>query len=280
MILAVLNQKGGVGKTSTCHHLAGTLARMGRRVLLADLDPQSSLSQGLLGPTATRELDPAATADAVLAGDLPEPAAVLRPVDEGVRLLPGSPRAARHNVPEPHLAHWEAQPSLREFLAEAAAQEPWDLALIDCPPNLHLCSWAALVAADAVLVPLQSEDYGAQGIADVAASIARVQAGPNPALRLLGYLITMRSARRTVHQIFEAQLRQTHGALVLDTAVPQAPEFPEAIMHRRPIAAYKPKGAAARAIRAVADELLARSAAAAADGGADAADEGQGRGAA
>ena len=79
------------------------------------------------------------------------------------------------------------------FLAELG--DNYDLVLIDCPPNLHLCSWAALVASDYVLVPLQPEDYGAQGIADVQASISRVQSGPNPGLKLLGFLITMRSTR-------------------------------------------------------------------------------------
>ena len=99
---------------------------------------------------------------------------------------------------------------------------------------------------------------GAQGIADVQASISRVQSGPNPGLKLLGFLITMRSARRTVHQLFEENLRSLYGEAVFRATVPAAPEFPEAIMKRLPISAYKPKGAPARAIRAVADELLER----------------------
>jgi chromosome partitioning protein len=130
--------------------------------------------------------------------------------------------------------------------------------MIDCPPNLHLCSWAALVASDFVLVPLQPEDYGAQGIADVQTSISRVQAGPNADLKLLGFLITTRSPRRTVHQLFEENLRSLYGDSVFRVAVPAAPEFPEAIMKRMPIAAYKPRGAPAKAIRALADELLER----------------------
>lgn len=254
MILTVLNQKGGVGKTSTCHHLAGTLARLGVRVLLVDNDPQASLTQGLLGPAATRALDPATTVAAVLGGALPDPGHLARPIAENLALVPGSRSAASYNTPDPHRAPRDDQEALRDFLAGADA----DLVLIDCPPNLHLCAWAALVASDAVLVPLQPEDYGAQGIADVQESIARVQAGPNPNLRLLGYLITMKSARRTVHQIFEENLRTLYGDLVFAATVPQAPEFPEAIMKRLPIAAYKPRGAAARAIRTLADELLER----------------------
>jgi chromosome partitioning protein len=237
--------------------VSGTLAQLGRRILLVDNDPQASLTQGLFGPAAARGLDPALTVAAVLAGDLPEPSRVIRPSGiAGVDLLPGSGRAASYNVPDPHLTGWDAQVALREFLAELRGR--YDLVVIDCPPNLHLCSWAALVASDHVLVPLQPEDYGAQGIADVQASIARVQSGPNPGLRLLGFLITMRSARRTVHQLFEENLRSLYGEAVFQAAVPEAPEFPEAIMKRLPIAAYKPRGAAAKAIRALVDELLER----------------------
>jgi chromosome partitioning protein len=256
-VLTVLNQKGGVGKTSTCHHLSGTLALLGRRVLLVDNDPQASLTQGFFGPIVARGLDPAATIAAVLAGELPDPSRLIRPTGiAGVDLLPASGPAASYNVPDPHLVEWDAQVTLREFLAEL--RDAYDLILIDCPPNLHLCSWAALVASDYVLVPLQPEDYGAQGIADVQASIARVQSGPNPGLKLLGFLITMRSPRRTVHQLFEENLRSLYGEAVFRAAVPAAPEFPEAIMKRMPIAAYKPKGAPAKAIRALAGELLER----------------------
>lgn len=256
-VLTVLNQKGGVGKTSTCHHLSGTLAQLGRRVLLVDNDPQASLTQGFFGPVAARGLEPADTIAAVLAGELPDPSRLIRPTGiPGVELLPAGGRAASYNVPDPHLSDWDAQVALREFLAEL--RDAYDLVLIDCPPNLHLCSWAALVASDHVLVPLQPEDYGAQGIADVQASIARVQSGPNPALKLLGYLITMRSPRRTVHQLFEENLRALYGDAVFRVAVPAAPEFPEAIMKRMPIATYKPRGAPAKAIRALAEELLER----------------------
>ena len=239
-VMTVLNQKGGVGKTSTCHHLSGTLALLGRRVLLVDNDPQASLTQGFFGPIAARGLDPATTIAAVLAGDLPEPSRLIRPTGiAGVDLLPASGRAASYNVPDPHLTEWDTQVALRDFLDELRGT--YDLIMIDCPPNLHLCSWAALVASDCVLVPLQPEDYGAQGIADVQASISRVQSGPNPSLKLLGFLITMRSARRTVHQLFEENLRSLYGEAVFRATVPAAPEFPEAIMKRLTIAAYKPR---------------------------------------
>jgi chromosome partitioning protein len=256
-VVTLLNQKGGVGKTSTCYHLSSVLAAAGRRVLLVDCDPQSSLTQGFLGPAATRQLDPDATIAAVLAGLEPFPDQVIRPSGiAGVDLVPGSRHAARSNVPMPHEAAWPSQVALREFLADA--RDRYDLVLIDVPPNLHLCSWAALVASDALAVPLQPEDFGAQGIADVRESIERVQAGPNPALRLLGYIVTMLAARRAVHKVYEARLRELYGPAVFAATVPESVDFVEAIARRLPIAAYKPKGAAAKAMKALADELRAR----------------------
>ena len=255
-VITALNQKGGVGKTSTCHHLAGTLAQMGRRVLLVDNDPQSSLTQGLLGPSAALSLDPAETMAAVYSGDA-FPEQIIRPSGVvSVDLVPGSVHSTRHNVPLPYEADWDVQTCLRTFLAEV--RDRYDLVLIDCPPNLHLCSWAALVASDFLIVPLQPEDYGAQGIADVQASVARVAAGPNAGLILLGYLITMVSPRGTVHQLYEERLRAAYGADVFEARIPEAADYVEAVARRLPIAQYKPKSAQAKAIRALAEELEAR----------------------
>ena len=255
-VVALLNQKGGVGKSSCTHHLAGTLAQMGRRVLLVDADPQSSLTQGWWGPVATRRLDPAVTIAAVLRGDRPHPAQVIHPAGlDGVDLVPGSRAAASFNTPDPRLADPEQQDVLRSFLEEAAGG--YDLALIDCPPNLHLCSWAALAASDHLVVPLQPEDYGAQGIADVLESLEQVRTAGYP-VALLGYVITMCSPRRTLHQLYEEQLRELYGAAVFAARVPESPEFPEAISRRQTIVQYKPRGAAAKAIRALAEEMLGR----------------------
>jgi chromosome partitioning protein len=255
-VLTLLNQKGGVGKTSTCHHLAGTLAQLGRRVLLIDNDPQSSLSQGLWGPSAARALDPGETLAAVYSGDA-FPEQVIRPSGvAGVDLVPGSRAVNDWNLPRPFEAPYEAQTCLRTFLASVRGS--YDMVLIDCPPNLCLCSWAALVASDALVVPLQAEDYGAQGIMDVQDSVAMVTAGPNPDLRLLGYLITMFNPRKTVHRMYEQRLRELYGDEVFAAVVPHAADYPEAIAYRKPVAQYKPRGAAAKAIRALADELSAR----------------------
>jgi chromosome partitioning protein len=256
-VLTFLNQKGGVGKTSSCFHLAGALARGGRRVLLIDNDPQASLTQGFVGPSSSLAI-PAASSVAALyqpgADPMPE-ALVMATGFPGVWLVPGSIHLARFNK-LPDDVWPDSQDGLRSFLR--AVDTEFDLAMIDCPPNLHLCSWAALVASDTIVVPLQPEDFGSQGLAPVQESIEAVQAGPNPGLRLAGYLLTMVDRRLTVHLTYEAMLREMYGTAVFEAVFPRAKDYVEAVAARRPVGHYKPKAAAARAVVAIADELLRR----------------------
>jgi chromosome partitioning protein len=255
--VAFLNKKGGVGKTSACHHASGALVRKGLRVLLVDADPQASLSQGLLGPEAARALPPAETIAALFdeAGG-PPVAELVRPTAvDGVSLLAGSEAMEDLNVTRP----WDTGPlqfALRDALTEVAAG--YDLALIDCPPNVQLCSWAALVAADGVVVPLQAEDYGAQGLVAIRRSLARVRGEANPELRLIGYLISMFNKTLGVHISYEADLRQVYGDDVFETVIPLAKDFKEAVILRQPVGHYRPRSAAAKVIAGLADELLAR----------------------
>lgn len=257
-VVTMLNQKGGVGKTSTTFHLSATLAALGLRVLLVDNDPQASLTQGFFGPVVAFGLDPAETVAALYRGDAPYPSRVIRPTGvAGVDIVPGSESATSWNFPDPHRADESDQRCVREFLDESRGD--YDLALIDCPPNLHLCSWAALVASDFIVVPMQAEDFGAQGIAAVRRSVAMVQAGPNPGLQLAGYLLTMFDKRRVVHQSYEEMLRDEYGDRVFSARVPDAVAYVEAVANRRPIELVRPKKTApARAIREVAEELISR----------------------
>jgi chromosome partitioning protein len=255
--IALLNQKGGVGKTSTCHHLAGTFAAAGRRVLLVDNDPQGSLTQGLVGPKVFEDLDPARTIAAVLRGEDPLPERIIRPAGiDGVELVPGSQAAYDSNVARPHEAPTAVQGTLRTFLAEVTGA--YDLILVDNPPTLSLYSWVSLVAADFLVIPLQAEDYGAQGLRAIIETIDRVRAGPNPRLAVLGILITMFNAQTAVHKAYAQKLRTIYGANVFDATVPYATDFKEAIAKRKTIAAHKPKGKSSKAIKALADEVLAR----------------------
>jgi chromosome partitioning protein len=260
--ICLLNLKGGVGKTSCSYHVGGVLARAGRRVLLVDADPQASLTQGFLGPDATRSLPPAETIASLF--DLDQvaiPEALVRHTGfQRLDLLAGSRHLTQVNMLPPE--SWgELQGGLRDALAEL---DNYDVTLIDCPPNLHLCSWAAMAAASHVVVPLQPEDFGSQGLAPVQEAVAAVQGGPNPTLALAGYLLTMVDKRLTVHQTYEALLRELYRNAVFQAVVPRAKDFVEAVAARQPVGDYKPRGAAAKAVQAVADELLERCAPAAA----------------
>jgi len=234
-VVTALNQKGGVGKTSTCYHLAGALALGGRRVLLVDNDPQASLTQGFLGPQATRALDPSETIAAVYHQEAMAEQVIRGTHVPGVDLLCGGRAAGSFNVPDPHLTDWPLQTSLRDFLADVSG---------------------------GYLVPLQPEDFGAQGIADVQESIDRVVSGPNPALRLLGFLVTMSNPRLSVHKGFEQLLRTHYGDAVFTTTIPISTDFKEAIVQRQPVAQYKPRGAATKVMKALGEEIFARLAAA------------------
>jgi chromosome partitioning protein len=255
--ICFLNQKGGVGKTSTCYHVAGTLARSGRRILLIDNDPQASLTQGFIGPEATHAM-PAAVS--VAAAYNPDAEPIISTLIQttgfpGISIIPGSSALTAYNMMP--VDRWgRSQEGLRTILADVA--DNYDLVLIDCPPNLHLCSAAALVASDAIVIPLQAEDFGAQGLSPVRAAVSAVQADANPGLRLAGYLITMYDKRLGIHLAYEAMLREMFEADVFTTQFPLAKDFKEAVASRQPVSYYKPRSAAAKAMQLVSDELLSR----------------------
>ena len=254
--IALLNQKGGVGKTSTCHHVGGTLARSGKRVLLIDADPQASLTQGILGPEQTRALSRARTIAAIFDDALdPEPDAIITPTRfPGIHLVPGSDHLTAYNLPEPERD--PRQGAIRDLVGEV--RDRYDVILIDCPPNIQLCSWAALMASDGLVVPLQAEDYGAQGIAKIQQAVALAKTGYNAKMRLLGYLITMFNKSLAIHVAYAENLRALYGDQVFQTVVPLAKDFKEAVAGRLPVIEYKPRSAAAKATAALAAELLER----------------------
>jgi chromosome partitioning protein len=260
-----INQKGGCGKFSSCYHLGGALAGRGLRVLLIDADPQGSLSQAFFGSAAVESLAAARTLAAVY-----DPAAVLaRPASLAVApgfdrlsVLPANQALAPHNRPEP------GREGLAQFLLwDALAEIPgFDVALIDCPPNLYLSSWNAMIAADHVVIPVPPEDFGAQGLRVVHQAIDRA-ARLNPRLSLLGHLITRFDGRLAVHRAYEQKLRGLYGASVLEAVVPEASAFKVALACRTPVTFHAPASKAARCVNMLADELLARLAAAGASAG-------------
>lgn len=255
--IAFFNQKGGVGKTSSVFHLSAALAATGRRVLAVDNDPQGSLTQGVIGPVAFNKLGPRATLASVYAGNRPFPEEItVATARERLDLVPGHSGIDLFNHPAPELAPAEQQQCIREFLTQVDAE--YDFALIDCPPNRYGASWSALVAADCVVIPLQPEDYGAQGIAPVLATMSDVHAGPNPGVRLLGFLVTMYDRRIGIHHVFRRKLAEMYPGDVFENPFPRASAFLEAVASRKSIVDHKPRSPGAIAVRAIADELVSR----------------------
>jgi chromosome partitioning protein len=259
LTISFLNKKGGVGKTSTCHHLAGSFAKSGRSVLLIDMDPQASLTQGFWGSEVGTNIPKQASVCALFDEALfVDPRTLVRPTAfERISLVPGSDHLTRYNLPDPDQTG-DRQLVLRDFVADVGAG--YDFILIDCPPNIQACSWAALVASDTVVVPLQAEDYGAQGITSVQAAVRAVRDGANSGLRLMGYLITMFNKRLGIHLAYEGMLRQMYGTDVFTTNVPLATPYKEAIVKRMPVGYYKPRVEAAKVMDRLAEEVFSRAA--------------------
>jgi chromosome partitioning protein len=256
-IISATALKGGVGKTTLVHMVAGAFSLAGRRVLTVDNDPQASLSSGMLGAAQVEQFDPASTVAAIYAGLDPLPHQIIRPSGiEGVDLIAGSMAAAKYNLPEPYASPDESQTCLRSFLAEV--RDDYDLVLIDNPPNLQAATWASLVASDYLIVPLIPEDYGTMSLSPVLESIRLVASGPNPSVGLLGLVLTMVQPRLGVHVAFESILRQVHGAGVFDARIPMAADIKEAISHHKPVSLFKPRGASARAFKLLVEEMLSR----------------------
>lgn len=256
-IIATIQLKGGVSKSTTTANLGGVLARRGRRVLLLDCDPQSSITQGFLGADATAALDPLATVYAAYRGEVARPEQVVMATGfDGLDLVPGCDLAAEFNNGRPHEQPWELQSAIVELLADLAPR--YDHVIIDTPPNLGLCAWSALAASDGIIVPTVCEAYGGQGLPNVLRSVELARQVVNPRLRIVGFLIAMYQARRTLHQVYGEALRQQYGAAVFDTAIPVAAEVPEATMLCKPVVFHKPRSAASKAFAALADEVETR----------------------
>jgi chromosome partitioning protein len=254
-IVALANQKGGVGKTTTAINLATALAATGRRVLVIDLDPQGNASTGFgverkaRGETSYELiLGEAALEAAIIATDIPR-----------LSIIPASQDLAG--------ADFEfAQRERREFLLSRAIRSrvhDYDEVLIDCPPSLNLLTINALVAADSVLVPLQCEFYALEGLTQLIRTIERVQRALNPRLELQGVVLTMYDQRNNLCDLVAQDVRGHLGTKVFDTMIPRNVRIAEAPSHGKPVLIYDYGCAGSQAYIRLAAEVLRRGRAAA-----------------
>jgi chromosome partitioning protein len=253
-IIAVANQKGGVGKTTTAVNLATALAAAGHRVIVIDLDPQGNASTGL---GIARE-DRSVTSYDLLLGEAELETAVVETPVPRLFLVAASPDLAGAEIELSQRPHREfrLQRAIRSRLAA------YDEVLIDCPPSLNLLTINALVAADRVLVPLQCEFYALEGLAQLIGTIERVQRALNPRLALQGVLLTMYDRRNNLCDLVAADVRGHFGDKVYDTVIPRNVRISEAPSHGLPVLIYDHRCPGSRAYIELAAEMLRRGVAA------------------
>jgi len=253
-IVAVANQKGGVGKTTTAINLATSIALSGRRVLLVDVDPQGNLTSGV-GLKGERA-EGGTVYEALLTDAAAEP--FVRPTRvENLSLMPADRNLTGAEIELVTLPDRERR--LKRVLDPLRTQ--FDYIFVDCPPSLGLLTLNALVAADAVLIPLHCEYFALEGLADLVGTMRRVRGGLNPALDIEGVLLTMYDDRTNLGQLVARDVREFFKEKVFNTIIPRNVRLGEAPSHGVPAVLYDAKSRGAAAYVALAQEMLARRAA-------------------
>ena len=251
-VLAVVNQKGGVGKTTTAINLAASLALEGRRVLLIDCDPQANTTGGLGFRRQKDDEEQRLSIYDVLLGPTTLAEAMLTTDVEGLKLVAGSRELIGATIELVNMERREYR--LREALATVLAD--FDYVVLDCPPALDLLTLNALTAADGLLVPLQAEYFALEGISELISTLDKVSQAFNPGLELEGVLLTMYDDRTNLAQQVTQTLRDFFGEKLLKTTIPRNIRLAEAPSHGLPVVLYDAKSRGAEAYRELARELV------------------------
>lgn len=249
-IIAVTNQKGGVGKTTTSINLGAALAKFGKKTLIVDLDPQGNASTGLGIDRSSRKLT---TYDVLMDGSTL--AEAIQPTSsDNLSIVPATTDLSSADI---DLMENEKRSSLlRQTLRQPYLKaEHYDYVLIDCPPSLSLMTVNGLVASDAVLVPLQSEFFALEGLSQLLLTVREVRETANPDLRIEGIVLTMFDVRNNLSKQVEQDARATLGDLVFKTVIPRNVRISEAPSFAVSVLDYDPESKGAKAYAALAEEI-------------------------
>ncbi|KIC36293.1 ParA family protein [Leisingera sp. ANG-M7] len=250
-IIAVANQKGGVGKTTTAINLAAAMVECGLRVLVVDLDPQGNASTGLGIEPSDRDL----TTYDLLVEDASLADVIRQTEIEDLCIIPATVDLSSADIEL--FTNEKRSFLLHDALRQTAMDEyDWDYVLIDCPPSLNLLTVNAMVAAHSVLVPLQSEFFALEGVTQLMLTIREVRQSANPNLRIEGIVLTMFDRRNNLSQQVEQDARDNLGDLVFQTKIPRNVRVSEAPSYAQPVLNYDSNSQGAQAYRALAEEIL------------------------
>ena len=249
-IIAIINQKGGVGKSTTAINLGAALGEMGKQVLLVDLDPQGNCSSGL---GVEKSLIQQCIYD-VLLNDVPLEEVIIPDIAEGLDIARATINLAGAEVEL--VSEMARENRLKD--AVGGMRGKYDFILIDCPPSLGLLTVNALVAADKWLIPIQCEFYALEGVTKLLESMKRVKSRLNPTLDIYGILLTMYDSRTTLSKQVVDEVREYFGRLVFATPIPRTVNLSEAPSFGQPITQYDPKGRGALSYIELAKEVIAR----------------------
>lgn len=247
-IVAFSNQKGGVGKTTTCVNLSAYLATMGYKVLLVDLDPQGNATSGL----GFSKSEVKNSIYNTMIDEMPLVDAVIKTCVENLDILPSSIDLAGAEVELVYIK--EREKVLRKVLCPAKAT--YDFIMIDCPPSLGLLTINALTSADSVIIPIQSEYYALEGLSQLLNSIKLVKKHLNPNLEIEGVVLTMSDNRAIISRQISEEIRKFFGKRVYKTVIPRNIRLAEAPSHGVPILLHDTKCTGARAYSALAEEFI------------------------
>ena len=249
-IIAIINQKGGVGKSTTAINLSAALGEQGKQVLLIDLDPQGNATSGL--GIEKKQLNHCIYD--VLLNDLDIREAIIPDVCEGVDLVPATINLAGAEVEL--VSEMARESRLRD--AAGSLRGKYDYIFIDCPPSLGLLTVNALVGADKLIIPIQTEFYALEGVTKLLESMKRVKTRLNPSLEIFGILLTMYDGRTTLSRQVAAEVRNYFGNQVFETIIPRTVKLSEAPSYGMPITQYDPSGKGAAAYVELAKEVVKR----------------------